>query len=205
MANLKGYVAMDFFRNGKTQNEIMKQLVILQASRKGTADENAVPEMKLGTVVGHAFGFETKTKVDKDTGEARTSTLLIGDFTVTSFATGEVKDAAGIYLPSFFTKLVKDQLGNEPGGALFAVTIGIELTGANIPTAWTVERMIGRDPESPMAQLQAKLRAAGYLGTEYKPPLQLTGPDIVLEGISEVEAPTVDHKSKGRAKATEAV
>lgn len=204
MANLKGYVAMDFFRAGKTQNDLMKELVLLQANRKGTADEAGPVEIKMGSIVGHAFGSEIKQNEDKQTGEMRTSILLTGDFQVTSFRTGEVKDAAGIYVPSFFSKLVADQISKEAGGALFAITIGIELTNANIPTAWTVERMLGRDPESPMAQLQAKLKANGYLGSTYKAPMQLTGPGAVIEGVaeeSETEAGDAAHEEEAKTKA----
>jgi hypothetical protein len=189
--------------------------VALEAKRKADGEPDGPVEIKLGSIIGHAFGSETKTQTDSKTGEARTSILVVGDFVATSFITGEQKESVGFYLPSFFAKLVAEQIGKEPGGALFAVNIGIELTNANIPTAWTVERIQGRDPESPMARLQRELREKGLLGTAYVPPpaLGYAGGGDVIEGDAETtetvegeageagDQATGGKGKKGRAKA----
>lgn len=191
---------MDFFRAGNTQNELMKKLIALETKRKLDGEPDGPVEIKLGSVVGHAFGSETKSQTDSKTGETRNSILVMGDFVATSFLTGEQKESVGFYLPSFFAKLVAEQIGKEPGGALFAVNIGIELTNANIPTAWTVERIQGRDPESPMAKLQAELRAKGLLGTAYVPPPQLTheagGAGIIIEGETDGHSSDVERQDE---------
>ncbi len=175
MPKLSAYLSSKFFRGSLTPEGIVEELMKLKIANK----PNYMP---LGKLFGHALGFE-ETVLDPDVPQPANkkgpSILLLGQFKGLCYETGELKEAAGAYVPNYFRKMVQGQIeaARATGqGALFAIEMGVELTGRTIPFAWVVTNLVPDDAASPMGQLEAKL---GNLGI----PL-ISGPDnkpIALE------------------------
>jgi hypothetical protein len=160
MTKLSAYISSKFFRGSLSPDAINEKLVEMKINKQA----NYLP---LGKLIGHAVGFEETIVPDdmpKLANKKENSILLIGKFEAICYETGEVKEAAGAYLPTYFRKMVQGQIdaGKANGeGALFAIEMGAELTGRTIPWAWVVTNLIPDDVESPMGRLKAKLDGLG--------------------------------------------
>jgi hypothetical protein len=136
MAKLSAYISSKFFRGTYTQDDMLQMLYAAKAAGK----ENYVP---LGKLRGEGVSFETtiNRSDDPEMAKREPSVLIVGKFEAINYETGEVKMAAGAYLPIYFRKMIVAQLGTGES-ANMAVEIGIELTGRTIPFAYCVSPLL---------------------------------------------------------------
>ena len=158
MAKLKSAIAMKFFRGGDSQDDILAKLYVLKSEGK----ENY---LKLGQLLGEGIDFQDRENVMKEkdgTEKLQKSVCIVGSFEAVCFATGEVQEAAGAYLPAFFADMVKGMVksGERPS---FAIEIGAELTGRSIPWSWVVTNLAPPSQDSAIQKLKRQLAARGEL------------------------------------------
>lgn len=188
MSRLISSITPAFFRGGKDTDAILEMLYTQKASGSGIYKA-------MGQLVGRGADFEdqTNTITKKDgTAETRDSIFIAGEFEAVCFMTGEVTKATGAYLPAYFAKMIKAMIksGDTP---MFAVEIGVELTGRSIPWGWVVTDLVPADKDSPLEKLKAKLP-----GGTLKLPSALIGNTMAPNHPESVTAS--EQSAKGKTK-----
>jgi len=158
MAKLKAYIDNKFWRATLTPEQILEKLY----DKKSKGEENY---WALGKLIGEGVSFETVPNRNAEMIDKEPSVLIVGDFTGISYLTGEVREAMGAFLPAYFRKMIVAQMQRNQGinETVFAIEIGVELTGRTIPWAWTVSNILPPDKSSAKQRLIDKLEELGHM------------------------------------------